>query len=178
MTAAASRSLVAIAALAVLTLAAPLTRAAEPAGGPLKVGVVDTERIMRESAPAERVKKKMEKEFESRVQELQKMEKQAKDLQTRIEKDGVTMSDSERQSKERELGALTRELQRKNRELQEDVNRRRNEELSGMLDQINKVIRKLAEAEKFDLIVQDAVYRSPRVDITDKVLKALAAEAK
>jgi outer membrane protein len=172
----AARSIATLAALVALTLAAPVARAADAA--PLKLGVVDTERIMRESAPADRVKKKMEKEFEGRVQELQKMEKQAKDLQTKIEKDGVTMSDADRQSKERDLGALTRELQRKNRELQEDVNRRRNEELSGMLDQINKVIRKLAEAEKYDLIVQDAVYRSSRVDITDKVLKALSAEAK
>jgi outer membrane protein len=95
-----------------------------------------------------------------------------------LEKDGVTMSDSDRQAKERELAALTRELQRKDRELREDFNRRRNEELSGMLEQINKVIRKMAEAEKYDLILQDAVYRSPRIDVTDKVLKALGAEAK
>ena len=163
--------------LAALMIATQPVQAADPAPG-LKVGVVNTERIMRESAPADRVKKKMEKEFESRVQELQKMEKQAKELQTRIEKDGVTMSESDRQAKERELGALTRELQRKNRELQEDLNRRRNEELSGLLDQINKVIKKMAETEKYDLILQDAVYHSPRIDMTDKVLKALAGETK
>jgi outer membrane protein len=124
------------------------------------------------------VKKKIEKEFAGRDQDLQKMAKQAKDMQTSLEKDGVTMSDSDRQAKERELAALTRELQRKDRELREDFNRRRNEELSGMLEQINKVIRKMAEAEKYDLILQDAVYRSPRIDVTDKVLKALGAEAK
>ncbi|MFZ4553337.1 MAG: OmpH family outer membrane protein [Betaproteobacteria bacterium] len=156
----------------------PALAADAPAGAGLKVGVVDTERIMRESAPADRVKKKIEKEFAGRDQDLQKMAKQAKDMQTSLEKDGVTMSDSDRQAKERELAALTRELQRKDRELREDFNRRRNEELSGMLEQINKVIRKMAEAEKYDLILQDAVYRSPRIDVTDKVLKALGAEAK
>jgi len=156
----------------------PAQAADAPAGAGLKVGEVDTERIMRESAPADRVKKKIEKEFAGRDQDLQKMAKQAKDMQTSLEKDGVTMSDSDRQAKERELAALTRELQRKDRELREDFNRRRNEELSGMLEQINKVIRKMAEAEKYDLILQDAVYRSPRIDVTDKVLKALGAEAK
>jgi outer membrane protein len=156
----------------------PALAADAPAGAGLKIGVVDTERIMRESAPADRVKKKIEKEFAGRDQDLQKMAKQAKDMQTSLEKDGVTMSDSDRQAKERELAALTRELQRKDRELREDFNRRRNEELSGMLEQINKVIRKMAEAEKYDLILQDAVYRSPRIDVTDKVLKALGAEAK
>lgn len=175
---AAARSVASLAVLASLVLVAPAAQAADAAAVPLKVGVVDTERIMRESAPADRVKKKIEKEFAGRDQDLQKLAKQAKDMQTSLEKDGVTMSDSDRQAKERDLAALTRELQRKDRELREDFNRRRNEELSGMLEQINKVIRKMAEAEKYDLILQDAVYRSPRVDITDKVLKALAAEAK
>ncbi len=173
-----ARSIASIAALALLVLVVPTARAADAAVPALKVGVVDTERIMRESAPADRVKKKIEKEFAGRDQDLQKLAKQAKDMQTSLEKDGVTMSDSDRQAKERDLAALTRDLQRKDRELREDFNRRRNEELSGMLDQINKVIRKLAETEKYDLILQDAVYRSPRIDVTDKVLKALAAESK
>lgn len=163
--------------LGVLATGLMLSTAAHAVEPGLKIGVVDTERIMRESAPADRVKKKIEKEFSGRDQDLQKLAKQAKDLQTALEKDSVTMSDSDRQAKEREIAALTRDLQRKDRELREDFNRRRNEELSGMLDQINKTIKKLAEADKYDLILQDAVYRSPKVDITDKVLKALA-EAK
>lgn len=163
--------------LGVLATGLMLSTAVHAVEPGLKIGVVDTERIMRESAPADRVKKKIEKEFSGRDQDLQKLAKQAKDLQTALEKDSVTMSDSDRQAKEREIAALTRDLQRKDRELREDFNRRRNEELSGMLDQINKTIKKLAEAEKYDLILQDAVYRSPKVDITDKVLKALA-EAK
>ncbi len=171
-----SRNRLTLASLCAALLLAPLAAtAADPAP---KIGVVDTERILRESAPADRVKKKIEKEFAGRDQELQKLAKQAKDLQTSLEKDGVTMSESDRQAKERDLSNLTRDLQRKDRELREDFNRRRNEELSGMLEQINRVIRKMAETEKYDLILQDAVYRSPRVDITDKVLKALAAEAK
>ncbi|MCF8191573.1 MAG: OmpH family outer membrane protein [Burkholderiales bacterium] len=164
--------------LGALVLASALVQPAAAADAGLKIGVVDTERIMRESAPADRVKKKIEKEFAGRDQDLQKLAKQAKDMQTALEKDGVTLSDSDRQAKERDLAALTRDLQRKDRELREDFNRRRNEELSGMLEQINKAIKKLAESEKYDLILQDAVYRSPKVDITDKVLKALAAETK
>ena len=164
--------------LGALVLASALVQPAAAADAGFKIGVVDTERIMRESAPADRVKKKIEKEFAGRDQDLQKLAKQAKDMQTALEKDGVTLSDSDRQAKERDLAALTRDLQRKDRELREDFNRRRNEELSGMLEQINKAIRKLAESEKYDLILQDAVYRSPKVDITDKVLKALAAETK
>jgi outer membrane protein len=164
--------------LGALVLASALVQPAAAADAGFKIGVVDTERIMRESAPADRVKKKIEKEFAGRDQDLQKLAKQAKDMQTALEKDGVTLSDSDRQAKERDLAALTRDLQRKDRELREDFNRRRNEELSGMLEQINKAIKKLAESEKYDLILQDAVYRSPKVDITDKVLKALAAETK
>jgi outer membrane protein len=169
---------VAIRILGALVLASALVQPAAAADAGFKIGVVDTERIMRESAPADRVKKKIEKEFAGRDQDLQKLAKQAKDMQTALEKDGVTLSDSDRQAKERDLAALTRDLQRKDRELREDFNRRRNEELSGMLEQINKAIKKLAESEKYDLILQDAVYRSPKVDITDKVLKALAAETK
>jgi outer membrane protein len=154
--------------------------AALPAGAPaaetLKIGFVNTERVLREAAPAQRAQKKLEKEFQPRDQELQKMDKQVKDLQGQLEKEAVTMPESERRKKERELGELTREFQRKQREFREDLNLRRNEELAGVLERANKVIRSIAEQEKFDLILQEAVYVGTRIDITDKVLKALAAE--
>lgn len=148
-----------------------LSRAAD-----VKVGFIDADRINRESAPAERATKKLEKEFAQREQELRKLEQQGKALQAQLEKDGLTMSDTERRNKEQELGRQTREFQRLQREFREDLNLRRNEELAALFERANKVIKQIAEAEKFDLIIQEAVYRSPRIDITDRVLKALAAE--
>ncbi|HEX6828227.1 MAG TPA: OmpH family outer membrane protein [Burkholderiales bacterium] len=154
--------------------------AALPAGAQgaeaLKIGFVNTERVLREAAPAQKAQKKLEKEFQPRDQELQKMDKQVKDLQGQIEKEAVTMPESDRKRKERELGELTREFQRKQREFREDLNLRRNEELATVLERANKVIRGIAEQEKFDLILQEAVYVSTKIDVTDKVLKALASD--
>jgi outer membrane protein len=158
------------AALAVFSLAAH-AQAAE-----IKIGFIDADRINRESAPAERATKKLEKEFAPREQELRKMEQQIKSLQGQLEKDGLTMSETDRRNKEQELGRQTREFQRLQREFREDLNLRRNEELAALFERANKVIKQIAEAEKFDLILQEAVYRNPRIDITDKVLKALAAD--
>ena len=140
----------------------------------IKIGFVSTERLFREAAPAVRALKKLEKEFASRDAELQKLGKQAKDLQTQLEKDGVTMAETERRNKEADLARINRDLQRMQREFREDLNLRKNEELAQVLERANKVIAEIAEKEKFDLILQEAVYRSPRIDITDKVLKALA----
>ena len=142
----------------------------------VKIGFVDSERISRESAQAERATQKLEKEFASREQELRKREQQVKALQAQLEKDGLTMSETDRRNKEQELGRQAREFQRLQLEFREDLNLRRNEELSAMFGLFNKVIKQIAESEKFDLILQEAVYRSPRIDITDRVLKALAAE--
>ena len=139
----------------------------------LKIGFVNTERVLREAAPAQKAQKKLEKEFQPRDQELQKMDKQAKDLQAQLDKEAVTMPESERRKKERELGELTREFQRKQREFREDFNQRRNEEVQALIDRAQRVVKQIAEQEKFDLILQDAVFWSNRVDITDRVLKAL-----
>jgi outer membrane protein len=116
----------------------------------LKIGFLDAERINRESAPAVRASKELEREFAPRILELQKMERQLKEGQAALEKDGMTMSESERSRREQDLVRINSDFQR-----------------------ANKVIQQIAEAEKFDLILQEAVYRSPRIDITDKVLKAL-----
>ena len=142
----------------------------------LKVGFIDAERINRESLPAERATKKLEKEFAPREQDLRKLEQQIKALQGQLEKDGLTMSESDRRNKEQELGRQSREFQRLQREFREDLNLRRNEELSSLFERANKVIKQIAESEKYDLIIQEAVYRSSRIDITDKVLKSLLSE--
>jgi len=144
------------------------------AAAEMKIGFVNTDRVFREAGPAVKAQKKLEKEFASREQELQKVAKQARDLQARLEKDGVTMSESDRRNKERDLANLNREFQRQQREFREDLNLRRNEELATVQERANKVIMSIAESEKYDLILQEAVYASPRIDITDKVLKALA----
>jgi len=141
----------------------------------LKVGFVDAERVNRESAPADEASKRLEKEFQPRVQEIQRRESQIKALQAQFDKDALTMSDNERRNREQELSRQIVDVQRLQREFQEDLNLRRNQELGTLLERANKIIRQIAESEKYDLIVQEAVYRSPRVDITERVLKALAA---
>lgn len=156
----------------VLLLGVSMAAAAQAAD--LKIGFVNTERIFRESAPAIRASKKLEKEFAARDQEIQKMAKQFRDLQAHLEKENVTMSDTERRNKERDLANLNRDLQRAQREFREDLNLRQNEERAAFQERVNRAIGELAEKEKFDLILQEAVYVSGRIDITDKVLKALA----
>jgi outer membrane protein len=145
-----------------------------PAAAQSKIGFVNTEKIFREAAPAVRAQKKIEKEFEKRDQDMQRMAKQLQTLQESMEKNAVTMSESEKRNKERELNDLNRDFQRKQREFREDLNQRRNEELAAVLERANKAIKAIAEAEKFDVVLQEAVYASPKIDITDKVIKALA----
>jgi len=140
-----------------------------------KIGFVNTERLFREAAPAKRAQQKLEKEFAPRDADIQRLSKQVRDLQALLDKDGATMAESDRRNKERDLANQSRDLQRMQREVREDQNLRRNEELGSLQERANKVIREIAEAEKFDLILQDpVVFASPRTDITEKVIKALA----
>lgn len=136
-----------------------------------KIGFVDTQRILREAAPAVRAAKKIEKEFEPRRVELQKISVQGKSLQQLLDKGALP--EAERRVRERELLKLNQDFQRMQREINEDLNARRNEELSGLQERVNSAIKSIAETEKFDAIFQDAAYRNPRLDITDKVLKQL-----
>jgi len=141
-----------------------------------RIGVVDTERILRESAPAVQAEKKIEKEFEQRDLEMKKIAKQVKEIQTYFDKEGMTLLDAEHRSKERELANLNVNLQRMQREFREDLNLRKNEELALVLARANKAIKIIAENEKYDLVLQEAVYRNPKIDITDKVLQYLSTE--
>lgn len=141
-----------------------------------RIGVVDTERILRESVPALKAEKKIEKEFATRDQEIKAISQQTKEIQTRLDKEGMTMPDAERRNKERELDNLNVNLQRLQREFREDLNLRKNEELVVVLGLANKAIQQIAESEKYDLVLQEAVYRNPKIDITDKVIKFLATE--
>jgi outer membrane protein len=158
---------------AVLTvLAQPVMAQAPQPGG--KFGFVHTERILRDSVPAVRAQKKIEAEFQKRDRELATIADQLKRTQAELDKDAMTMSETQRRAKEREFGELNRDFQRKQREFREDLNQRRNEELAQVVEQANRVIRLIAEQEKFDIIFQEMpAYVSPRIDITDKVIKAL-----
>ncbi len=138
-----------------------------------KLGFVNTERILRDAAVAQRAQKKIEAEFQKRDQELAKIAEQLKRMQDDLDKNSVTMGETQRRNREREFADLNREFQRKQREFREDLNQRRNEELAQVVELANRVIRQIAEQEKFDIIFQDAVFASPRIDITDKVIKAL-----
>jgi len=157
-------------------LMAALMVAGTAVAGDFKVGVVDTERILHESAPAMKAAQKIEKDFSGRDLEIKKLMKQTKDLQDVLTKNTAVLNDIDRRSKERELNALNVNLQRVQREFREDLNLRKNEELAVVLERANKAIQAIAESEKFDLILQEAVYRNPRIDITDKVIKSLASE--
>lgn len=139
----------------------------------LKIGFVNTEKLFRESPLAVKAQKKLEKEFQGREQEIQKQIKQARDLQNHLEKEGLTMSEADRGKKQKDLANLTRDIQHAQREFREDLNQRKNEEFAGVQDRARKAIVEIAEKEKYDLIVENVVYASPKVDITDRVLKAL-----
>ncbi|WP_332675336.1 OmpH family outer membrane protein [Aromatoleum sp.] len=156
-------------------LAATMLAVAAPAAmAESRIGFVNSDRVMREAAPAVRAQQRLEKEFEKRDQELQKLGKELQTLQEDLERNGVTMAEADRRAKERSFNDLNRDFQRKQREFREDLNQRRNEELASVLDRANRVVKQIAEAEKYDVILQEAVFASPRIDITDKVIKALA----
>lgn len=143
-----------------------------------KIGFVNSQRILAEAPQAAKAKKKIEKDFEKRDQDLQRMVKQLQSLQEAMDKNGATMAEAERRTKERELADLTRDLQRKQREFREDLSQRQNEEMAAIFERVNRAIKQVADAEKYDIIFQEAVYFNQRIDITDKVIKALADGSK
>jgi outer membrane protein len=139
----------------------------------VKIGFVNSQRVLNESPQAVKAKKRLEKDFEKRDQDLQRLGKQLQTMQESMEKNAVTLSETERRNKEREFSDLNRDFQRKRREFSEDLTQRQNEETAAVFERINKIIKQLAEAEKYDIIFQEAVYANPRIDITEKVIKAL-----
>jgi outer membrane protein len=161
--------------LAAVTLAAAV---AFPASAQeLKIGYVNSERVVRDSIPAKAALTKIEAEFGKRDKDLNDATNRLKTAGEKFEKDAPTLSEAEKARRQRELVDTERDLQRKRREFQEDLNQRRNEELAGVVERANRVIKQIFEAEKYDLIVQEAIFASAKVDITDKVLKQLNAPA-
>jgi outer membrane protein len=158
-----------------LFAASLLTATGAVAAQETKVGFVNTDRILREAAPAQAAQQKLEVEFSRRSKELEDMAARLKAQADKLEKDSAVLSEADRGRRQREVAEADRDFQRKRREFQEDLTTRRNEELSAVLERANRVIRQLAEQEKYDLIFQEAVFFSPKVDITDKVIRALNA---
>ena len=144
----------------------------------IKIGVVNTEKILRVSAPALNAQQRIDEEFIPRDEEIKAMAKQAKALQEKLEKKGAAMNEANRRELERELANLSRNYQRAQRQMREDLTVRQNEEYGVILNLTDKAIEFIAKKENYDLILQlqDSVYRSQRIDITDQVINVLNAE--
>jgi outer membrane protein len=140
-----------------------------------KIGYVNTDRIFREANTAKAAQVKLEQEFAKREKELVDMGNTLKNASDKLEREAPTLAEAQRSSRQKTLVDQDREFQRKRREFQEDLNARKNEELQQVLERANKVVKQVAEAEKYDVVLQEAVYINPKLDITDKVIKALNA---
>ena len=162
----------AAAAAAMLMMLLPAAQAQE-----LKIGYVNSERVLREAAPAKAAQTKLEAEFSKRDKELNDQAARLKAAADKLDKDLPTLSEADRTRRQRELVDQDRDLQRKRRELQEDLNQRRNEEVAGVVERANRAIKQIFDSEKYDMIVQEVIFAGPRVDITDKVIKALNGPA-
>ena len=158
-----------LAAVAGAMLWAPAALAADP----VRIGFVNTDRLLRDAVPAKAAQTKLEAEFSRREKEIDDARLTLKTASERFEREAPTMSESQRATRQRQLMDQDREFQRKRREFQEDLNARKQEELQQILDRANRVVKQVAEAEKYDVILQEAVYVNPRLDITEKVIKAL-----
>ena len=143
----------------------------------LKIGYVNSDRVLRDAVPAKAAQAKLEAEFSKREKDLNDLAKKLKDASDRLDKDAPTLGEAERTRRQRELVDQDRDLQRRRREFQEDLSQRKNEELATVVERTNRVIKQIFETEKYDLILQEAVFWSPKVDITDKVIKALNAQS-
>ncbi len=150
---------------------------APPVLAQYKIGVVNLDRLVREAPAAISAQKRLERDFSPREKELAALDERIRKGQDELAKNGVTMSPSARQKSERELIELNRDLQRRQQAFQEDLTQRRNEALRGLVDQANRAVRELAQTEKFDVIFQDAVYWSPAIDHTERVMKVMVDPA-
>ncbi len=142
----------------------------------LKIGFVNSDRVLREATPARAAQTRLETEFSKRQKEGEDAANKLKAAADKLDKDAPTLSEAERTRRQRDLVEQDRELQRKRREFQEDLSQRKNEELAAVVERANKVIKQIFETEKYDLVLQEAVFAGPRVDITEKVIKALNAQ--
>ena len=161
------------AATALLLAATALAAGAQQLAPTGKFGFVNTERILREAAPAVLAQKRIDAEFRKRDNEISRIAAQLKQLQADLDKKSAKMSEQQRRGKEREFADLNRDFQRNQRVFREDLDKRRTEEMAAVVKQANRIIREIAEQEGYDIIFQDSVFASARIDITDRVMKAM-----
>ena len=143
-----------------------------------KIGYINTQLITSTSAPAKAAQTKLEQEFSKRQKELTDQQNVLKTFSDKFERDAPTLTETQRATRQREFAEQSRDFQRKQREFQEDLNSRRNEELQQVLDKANKAVKQVAEAEKYDFVIQEVVFTNGKHDITEKVLKILNAASK
>jgi outer membrane protein len=141
----------------------------------IRIGFINTDRIFKEANTAKQAQTKLEQEFSKREKDLNDSGTALKNAVEKFEREAPTLAESQRVSRQKQLGEQDREFQRKRREFQEELNARKNEEFQLVLERANRVIKQVAEAEKYDLVLQEAVYINPKHDITDKVLKVINA---
>ncbi|RYF01973.1 MAG: OmpH family outer membrane protein [Comamonadaceae bacterium] len=161
-----------------LVLLGSFAAAAPAQAQEFRAGFVNTDRIFREATTAKAAQSKLEQEFSKREKDLVDQGNSLKTATEKFEREAPTMAESQRTTRQRQLVEQDRDFQRKRREFQEDLSTRKNEELGQVLERANKVVKQVAEAEKYDVILQEAVYINPKHDITDKVIKALNAAGK
>ena len=161
--------------LPVLFAAAAVLAHAQARADEIRIGFVNTDRIFREANTAKSAQAKLEQEFSRREKELSDMGTALKSASDKFEREAPTLSESQRVQRQKQVVDMDRDFQRKRREFQEDLNARKNEELQQVLDRANRVVKQVAEQEKYDVILQEAVYINPKLDITDKVIRALNA---
>jgi len=166
-----SKLLQAVAVAAMMSVSALAAQAQE-----IKIGYVNSERVLREANLAKAAQLKLEAEFGKREKDLKDLENKLRGAAEKLEKDAPTLAEAEKNRRQRDLVEQDRDLQRKRREWQEDLTQRKNEELSAVVERANRVIKQIFDAEKYDLILQDAIHFSNRVDITKKVIDALNAQ--
>jgi outer membrane protein len=177
MKASAYKSLVAAAVLAAGAHASWAQTTSAPASGEgLKIGYVNSDRVLRDATPAKAAQAKLEAEFSKREKDLNDAAAKLKTQSDKLDKDGPALSEAERSRRQRDLVEQDRDFQRKRREFQEDLTQRKNEELASVVERANRVIKQIFDKENYDLIVQEAVFAGPRVDITDKVIAGLNAQ--
>ncbi|MCF8155336.1 MAG: OmpH family outer membrane protein [Rhodoferax sp.] len=143
-----------------------------------KVGYINTQTITTQSNPAKAAQSKLEQEFSKRQKELTDLQAALKVFGEKFDRDAPTLSESQRGARQKEGAEMSRDLQRRQREFQEDLNGRRNEELQQVLDRATKAVKQVADAEKYDMVLQEVVYVNTKHDITEKVLKILNAGSK
>jgi outer membrane protein len=146
---------------------------AQAQSGSGRIGFVYTERLMTESKLARAADEKLQNEFSKRQKQVDDMVKRYKSAREKFDEDAPKLNDIDRTRRTRELLDMEKDVQRMQREFNEDLFQRKNEERAAIASRASKLIEQVAEQEHLDVVLQESVWTSPRIDITDKILKLL-----